>query len=908
MSEIRIKYVVDDSELSKSIGKWQALDKESEELIKDFKAVNAEAAKAGTSIANAGSKGADGIKKTSKEAKQAKSDLTDLEKTASRVGAAIVGYFSFTALLSLGKDIVNVTAEFQKFRAVLTNTLGDKNQAESALKLIQEFAATTPFSVQELTNAFVKLANSGFVPTRAEMTKLGDLAASTGKSFDQLTEAILDANTFQFERLKEFGVKAEQEGNKIRFTFKGVTTEVQKTSQSVQEYLLGLGSLEGVSGSMAAISQTLEGQISNLGDSIDQVYLAIGDQGSGGLSKVIGFLNYILGELKNAIVGAKSDLDPLKSALIGMGDTVTGLWERITELWGSFKGLFGEVSTGNIIFQTLGVTLRVAMIPMKLLIQQIIVLIDGFKLLKNAVINLRNIATGKPLISLGVDKLKQDAKNILDIITLQDGQITHIKDEQVDKEGKREKKKTEVTQKELDERFKKELDNLNKLEQLAVGRAKVAEKSESDIIRIHEDFNQRRERIFERYGKQRELDYQFLKLKEQELEKQYTDFIQGEEEERNKIRLQLRDEILKNIDSQTKAIVSSEKNLTNQLIEVERERFRNGEITLEQYYNNLEQITYEGKKAQLEAEIKADQEKLNVTKLTAEQVKAINQDIIDKQKELNDLEFKAYEEKEKKKTELTKEEIEKRKELQQQALDVFIESVNAGFDIAEGRRTAQLENLKADTEERLRLAGDNEKKKQQILEQAEQKEKAIKTRQAQADRAQAIFNIGITTALNVIKALGQPPIPGTNFVAAALAGAAGAAQLAVVLSKPIPKFAKGSKGVTGGIEGQDSVLAMLMPGEKIVPTAQSRGQLGGILDGIIDGKIKTPVDILKHAPIQIPGQRDSVSLDTIKELKGLRNDLKNLKQANISLDKNGFKSYISSQNSKTEFLNNYFNA
>ncbi len=909
MSEIRIKYVVDDSELSKSIGKWQALDKESEELIKDFKAVNAEAAKAGTSISNAGTKGSEGLKKTSSQAKQAKTDLTDLDKTASRVGAAIISYFSFQAIASIGKDIINVTAEFQKFRAVLTNTLGDAKQADAALKLIQEFAATTPFSVQELTGAFVKLTNSGFKPTQVELTALGDLAASTGKSFDQLTEAILDANTFQFERLKEFGIKAEQAGDKIRFTFKGVTTEVQKTSQSVQDYLIGLGNIEGVSGSMAAISQTLGGQLSNLGDSIDQLYIAIGQEGSGGLSKVIGGLNYLLGELKNAVTGQISVFDPLKRAYAGLVEVGGELFDRIGSLWDTFKGLFGEVSGGNAIMNTLSVIIRVQLVPIKLLIQGIVTLIDTFAVLKNAVKNVQNLIEGKPLIELGVDKLKEDAKRTIDIITLNDGKIEHIKEEAAVKEEARQKKTTQITKEELDKRFKAAMDLLNKLEQLEIGRAKVAGKSEADIIRIQEDFNKRREGIYQQFGKQRELDYQFLLLKEQELEQSHTLFLESEEKERNSIRLALRDQILKNIESRLKESINSEKNINNQLIENERERFRNGEISLEEYYANLEQITYQGKKAQLEAEIKADQEKLTVSKQSAEQIKAINQDIVDKQKELNDLEFKAFEEKEKKKTKLTDEEIQKRKELEQQAFDVFVQSVNAGFDIAEGRRSAQLANLKADTEERLRLAGDNEKKKQQILEQAEQKEKAIKTRQAQADRAQAIFNIGIQTAINVIKALGQPGFsPGTNFIAAALAGAAGAAQLAVVLSKPIPKFAKGSKGVTGGIEGQDSVLAMLMPGEKIVPTAQSRGQLGGILDGIIDGKIKTPVDILKHAPIQMPGQRDSVSLDTIKELKGLRNDLKNLKQANISLDKNGFKSYISSQNSKSEFLNNYFNA
>ena len=52
--------------------------------------------------------------------------------------------------------------------------------------------------MEELTESFIKLKNRGFDPTKEELTQIGDLAASQGKSFDQLTEAILDAQTGEF--------------------------------------------------------------------------------------------------------------------------------------------------------------------------------------------------------------------------------------------------------------------------------------------------------------------------------------------------------------------------------------------------------------------------------------------------------------------------------------------------------------------------------------------------------------------------------------------------------------------------------------------------------------------------------------------------------------------------------------
>lgn len=212
-----------------------------------------------------------------KAAKNSSKEFDHFGNTVNKLGQRLIAAFAVERIISFGRAIINTTAEFQKFQAVLTNTLGSRGAASLALKNITDFAAKTPFSVQQLTGAFVKLANQGFKPTVEEMRKLGDLAASTGKDFDQLAEAIIDAQTFEFERLKEVGVRAKKEGDKVIFTFKGVETQTDATSESIRKYILSLGDLEGVSGSMAAISETLGGKISNLGDSYDQLKKSIGE-------------------------------------------------------------------------------------------------------------------------------------------------------------------------------------------------------------------------------------------------------------------------------------------------------------------------------------------------------------------------------------------------------------------------------------------------------------------------------------------------------------------------------------------------------------------------------------------------------------------------------------------------------
>jgi hypothetical protein len=206
-----------------------------------------------------------------------KSAERSTQASFTKVGGFIAAAFSVDAIMNFSRQVISVRGEFEKFEAVLTNTLGSNSAAQLALSDIQDFAASTPFSVQELTGSFVKLANQGFKPTIAQMRLLGDLAASTGKDFDQLAEAIIDAQVGEFERLKEFGIRAQKEGDNVKFTFKGVQTQVDFTAESIQEYILGLGEVEGVSGATAAISETLAGKVSNLGDSYDQLLNSIGD-------------------------------------------------------------------------------------------------------------------------------------------------------------------------------------------------------------------------------------------------------------------------------------------------------------------------------------------------------------------------------------------------------------------------------------------------------------------------------------------------------------------------------------------------------------------------------------------------------------------------------------------------------
>lgn len=178
-------------------------------------------------------------------------------------------------LKQVASNVVSTAGMFQKYESVLTNALnGSSEKAKAYLSDINSFAAKTNFQLNELTDDFIKFVNRGVTPSMDAMKKMGDFTNTVAKPFDQLTEAILDINNP--ERWKEFGVRVQTEGNKVKLSFRDMTVECDRTVESVMKAVEQFGSMKGVEGSTEAISKTIEGQMSNLEDTITTALAEIG--------------------------------------------------------------------------------------------------------------------------------------------------------------------------------------------------------------------------------------------------------------------------------------------------------------------------------------------------------------------------------------------------------------------------------------------------------------------------------------------------------------------------------------------------------------------------------------------------------------------------------------------------------
>ncbi|EPD44854.1 hypothetical protein HMPREF9701_00443 [Delftia acidovorans CCUG 274B] len=193
-----------------------------------------------------------------------------------RLGTLLGGVFAGVSVTAFVGKLVSVQREFDVLNSSLVTVTGSAQAAGREMAWIKTFAKDTPYGLAQATEAFVKMKALGLDPTQAKLTSFGNTAAGMGKSLMQMIEAVADAATGEFERLKEFGIKASKQGDMVAFTFQGVTTRVKNSAKDITDYLENIGNTA-FGGAMEQRAKTLDGAIAALGDSWDELFRTINE-------------------------------------------------------------------------------------------------------------------------------------------------------------------------------------------------------------------------------------------------------------------------------------------------------------------------------------------------------------------------------------------------------------------------------------------------------------------------------------------------------------------------------------------------------------------------------------------------------------------------------------------------------
>jgi len=240
-----------------------------------------------------------------------------LQTLGGHVGALVGAMAASFSVLAGMEKLVEVAREFDKINAGLITATGSTEKAKVAFAAIQDFAAKTPYGLNQVSESFIKLVNFGLDPSERALKSYGNSSSALGKDLNQMIEAVADAATGEFERLKEFGIKSKSEGDKVSFTFRGVTETVGKNAKEIEEYLIRLGEVN-FADAMANRMATLDGAMSNLGDAWNKLFLSIAQSGVGD-------------EITKVVRAVTSGLDEI-SAMLTSGQLVAAL-QAYLEQW-----------------------------------------------------------------------------------------------------------------------------------------------------------------------------------------------------------------------------------------------------------------------------------------------------------------------------------------------------------------------------------------------------------------------------------------------------------------------------------------------------------------------------------------------------------------------------------------------
>lgn len=219
---------------------------------------------------------------------------------AAKIGLLSAGLYKLgQQALQFGTESVQSSAQVEKYSVTLRTMLGNAAAARDRMAEYQDIARITPFQFNEVVEAGNQLQAIGRY-SRSNLTMLGDLAAASGKSMDQVMGAYAKLATGQKgEGVNMFRDLLISSQDWAEATGKGMSKngEMLATTEEMIAALPKLMQTKGFFGMMQQQSKTTEGQISNLKDSVFALQVSVGDILKPAVNDAVG----VMGEWVNSI-------------------------------------------------------------------------------------------------------------------------------------------------------------------------------------------------------------------------------------------------------------------------------------------------------------------------------------------------------------------------------------------------------------------------------------------------------------------------------------------------------------------------------------------------------------------------------------------------------------------------------
>jgi len=213
------------------------------------------------------------------------------------------------------------------------------------------------------------------------------------------------------------------------------------------------------------------------------------------------------------------------------------------------------------------------------------------------------------------------------------------------------------------------------------------------------------------------------------------------------------------------------------------------------------------------------------------------------------------------------------------AFKEFEDQRNIEIQQLEDKRDRELENENLTAEAKKNINQRYEKSIGVIEDRIEKKRLETQRKAAKSQKAQAIFNVALSTSQAIISALAQVPKFDFGISAAAIAasyGIIGAAQIAAIAAQPIPAYAEGTKDHPGGLAfvGDGGKRELILEPSGRVYLSDDKPQLVDMPRGseVLNGAITE--NILRNKDVNDKSAQ-SIQRALSKEKSGINAEMKN---------------------------------
>lgn len=228
-------------------------------------------------------------------------------------------------------------------------------------------------------------------------------------------------------------------------------------------------------------------------------------------------------------------------------------------------------------------------------------------------------------------------------------------------------------------------------------------------------------------------------------------------------------------------------------------------------------------------------------------------------------------------------------------MDYFQQASDLVFEAIGNNIQAEMDKLDEMYTTDAQEAKENANKKYISEKELADKKAALEQKQAKYNKAQALIQAAINTALAITSALTAAPPMG--FINAGIAAAMGAVQIGIISAKPLAQYAKGRKGGKGeyALVGEKGPEVMYVPdGASIVPNHY----LGDMDAWSKFGVPALPNDMMSAAMLQ------QINIDYDRLGKAVAANIPQQKAVSVNVDRSGVT--ISDNGNRRTYLNHKY--